>query len=122
MAVDLEIADGIATVTMNRPEALNAFNSEQLQRMIDTLKQVRDDPTVRCVILTGAGERAFAAGADIKEMAQKSAEEGLAFARLGHEMANLAEEMPKPTIAAVNGFALGGGSEIALACDIRLAS
>jgi enoyl-CoA hydratase len=122
MAVEVEIADGIATVTMNRPEALNAFNSEQLRAMIDALRQVRDDASVRCVILTGAGERAFAAGADIKEMVQKSQEEGLVFGRLGHEMANLAEGMSKPTIAAVNGFALGGGSEIALACDIRIAS
>jgi enoyl-CoA hydratase len=122
MAVDIEISGGIATVTMNRPDALNAFNSEQLQAMIDALHQVRDDVSVRCVILTGAGERAFAAGADIKEMANKSPEEGLEFARLGHAMANAAESMPKPTIAAVNGFALGGGSEIALACDIRIAS
>jgi len=122
MSVEIEVADNIATVTMNRPEALNAFNSKQLGRMIDALKRVRDDNSVRCVILTGAGERAFAAGADIKEMAQKSPDEGLAFARLGHAMANLAEGMPKPTIAAVNGFALGGGSEIALACDIRIAS
>ena len=122
MAVDVEVANGVATVTMNRPEALNAFNSEQLHRMIVALKQVRDDASVRCVILTGAGERAFAAGADIKEMAQKSQEEGLAFARLGHEIGNLAEGMSKPTIAAVNGFALGGGCELALACDIRIAS
>jgi enoyl-CoA hydratase len=122
MAVEIDVSGGIATVTMSRPEALNAFNSEQLQTMIDALHQVRDDPAVRSVILTGAGERAFAAGADIKEMASKTSEEGLAFARLGHAMAGAAETMPKPTIAAVNGFALGGGSEIALACDIRIAS
>jgi enoyl-CoA hydratase len=122
MAVDIDIAGAIATVTMSRPEALNAFNSEQLQAMIDALRQVRDDKSVRCVIITGAGDRAFAAGADIKEMADKTSEEGLEFGRLGHAMASAAETMPKPTIAAVNGFALGGGSEIALACDIRIAS
>jgi enoyl-CoA hydratase len=122
MAVEIDIAGGIATITMNRPEALNAFTSDQLRAMIDALKQVRDDDDVRCVIITGAGERAFAAGADIKEMAGKSPEEGLEFGRLGHGAANAAESMPKPTIAAVNGFALGGGSEIALACDIRIAS
>lgn len=122
MAVEIDIAGGIAVVTMSRPEALNAFNSEQLQAMIDALRQVRDDRSVRCVILTGAGERAFAAGADIKEMAGKTPEEGLEFGRLGHAMTGVAETMPKPTIAAVNGFALGGGSEIALACDIRIAS
>src|SRR4051812_23989534 len=122
MAVDVEISGAVATVTMNRPEALNAFNTEQLRAMHEALKRVRDDKSVRCVILTGAGERAFAAGADIKEMASKSELEGMEFARLGHGMANLIENMPKPVIAAVNGFALGGGSEIALACDFRLAS
>jgi enoyl-CoA hydratase len=122
MAVEIDVSGGIAFVTMSRPKALNAFNTEQLRLMIESLKKVRDDPTVRCVILTGAGERAFAAGADIKEMAGKTPEEGLEFALLGHAMTNLAESMPKPTIAAVNGFALGGGSELALACDIRIAS
>lgn len=122
MAVEIEIADGIATVTMNRPDALNAFNSAQLQRMIDAFRQVRDDDQARVVIVTGAGTKAFAAGADIKEMAVKSPEEGLEFARLGHAMANAVESMPKPVIAAVNGFALGGGSELALACDIRICS
>src|SRR5829696_8152167 len=111
MAVEVEIADGIATVTMNRPEALNAFNTEQLRTMIDAFRQVRDDASVRCVILTGEGERAFAAGADIKEMAGKSEAEGLEFGRLGHTMTNAVEMMSKPVIAAVNGFALGGGSE-----------
>lgn len=122
MAVEIGIEEGVATLTMNRPDALNAFNSDQLAAMIAALRQVREDALVRCVILTGAGERAFAAGADIKEMATKSPEQGLEFARLGHAMATAAETMPKPTIAAVNGFALGGGSEIALACDIRIAS
>ncbi len=122
MAVDIEISDSIATVTLNRPEALNAFNTEQLHAVIDALRQVRDDKSVRCVIVTGAGERAFAAGADIKEMAGKNVEEGMAFGRLGHAMANTLEAMAKPTIAAVNGFAIGGGSELALGCDIRIAS
>jgi enoyl-CoA hydratase len=122
MAVVIEIADGVATVTMSRPEALNAFNTEQLRLMIAAFRQVREDASVRCVILTGAGERAFAAGADIKEMAGKSESEGLEFGRLGHAMTNTVEGMSKPVIAAVNGYALGGGSELALACDIRLAA
>lgn len=122
MAVDVERHDGIAIVTMNRPEALNAFNSEQLGAVVDTFRSLRTDSSVRCVILTGAGERAFAAGADIKEMADKSQLDGLAFGRMGHAAVNAVENLPQPVIAAVNGFALGGGSEIALACDFRLAS
>jgi enoyl-CoA hydratase len=122
MAVDVTIAGGVATVTMNRPEALNAFNTEQLGAMLTALRQVRDDKSILCVIVTGAGERAFAAGADIKEMAAKSPQEGLEFGRLGHAVTNTVEMMAKPVIAAVNGFALGGGSELALACDIRIAS
>lgn len=122
MAVEIDVTDGIATVTMSRPEALNAFNSEQLGLVIDAFRDVRDDARVRCVIVTGAGDRAFAAGADIKEMASKNESEALAFARLGHALTGAVEAMPKPTIAAVNGFALGGGSELALGCDIRIAS
>lgn len=122
MAVEVERRDGIAIVTMNRPEALNAFNSDQLNAMIETFRGLRGDRSVRCVVLTGAGERAFAAGADIKEMVDKSPEEGLAFGRLGHAMVNAIEGLPQPVVAAVNGFALGGGSEVALACDIRLAA
>ncbi|HEY7035849.1 MAG TPA: enoyl-CoA hydratase-related protein [Thermomicrobiales bacterium] len=122
MAVDVDRQDGIAVVTMNRPDALNAFNSDQLTAMIAAFRGLRADHTVRCVVLTGAGERAFAAGADIKEMVDKSPEEGIAFGRLGHAMVNAVECLPQPVIAAVNGFALGGGSEVALACDIRLAS
>lgn len=122
VAVDVERGDGIATVTLNRPEAFNAFNTDQLNRLLETLRGLRDDHTVRCVILTGAGEKAFAAGADIKEMVDKSPEEGLAFGRLGHRVLNTLEDLAQPTIAAINGFAIGGGSEIALACDIRLAA
>ncbi|MBN9015601.1 MAG: enoyl-CoA hydratase/isomerase family protein [Rhizobiales bacterium] len=107
---------------MNRPEALNAFNPEQMRGVIDAFNNLREDDRVRVAILTGAGERSFAAGADIKKMAQMSSEEGFAFARLGHELANAIERFPRPVIAAVNGYAMGGGCEVALACDIRLAS
>jgi enoyl-CoA hydratase len=122
MAVDLDVGEGIALVTMNRPEALNAFNSQQLAALLETFRSLRADSSVRCAIVTGAGERAFAAGADIKEMAGMSPDEGLAFARLGHAVAQAIENLPVPVIAAVNGFALGGGSELALACDIRIAA
>jgi len=122
MAVDVERQDNIAIVTMNRAEALNAFNADQLNALIQTFRSLRSDRSVRCVILTGAGERAFAAGADIKEMAEMTPEQGLAFGRLGHAMVNAVEGLTQPVIAAVNGFALGGGSEVALAADIRLAS
>ncbi len=122
VAVDIEREDGIAVVIMNRPEALNAFNTEQLQAMIEAMRAIRQDSSLRCVIVTGAGERAFAAGADIKEMVNKTPDEARAFAALGHGVANAIEGLPQPTIAAVNGYAFGGGCEIALACDIRLAS
>lgn len=122
MAVDVEIADHVAVVTMNRPEALNAFNSEQLDRLGNVIRDVGNDATVRAVILTGAGERSFAAGADIKEMVSLSPAEGLAFGRKGHALTNAIELLPQPVIAAVNGYAFGGGCEIAIACDIRLAS
>lgn len=122
MAVDVTIENYVATVTMNRPEALNAFNPEQMHAIIDAFNGLRDDDRVRVAILTGAGERSFAAGADIKKMANMTSEEGFAFGRLGHALANAVESFPRPVIAAVNGFALGGGCEIALASDIRLAS
>jgi enoyl-CoA hydratase len=122
MAVDVEIADGIAVVTMTRPEALNAFNSEQLDRLGATFHTLGMHPDVRVVILTGAGDRAFAAGADIKEMAELGPAAGLAFARKGQAVTNAVELLPQPVIAAINGFAFGGGCELAIACDIRLAS
>jgi enoyl-CoA hydratase len=114
--------DGVAVVTIDRPEALNALNREELTGLRDALVELADDPAVRAVVLTGAGERAFAAGADIKEMLEMGVEEARAWGGLGHECGELLETMPKPTVAAINGFALGGGCELALACDIRYAA
>ncbi|MGH2616632.1 MAG: enoyl-CoA hydratase-related protein, partial [Thermomicrobiales bacterium] len=122
MAVDVEVADSIAVITMNRPEALNAFNSEQIDLLGTAIRAIATDRTVRAVILTGAGDRAFAAGADIKEMAGLSPADGLAFGRKGQALASALELLPQPVIAAVNGYAFGGGCELAIACDIRLAS
>ena len=112
----------MALVTLDRPDAMNALNGELLEELRARLAELADDGDVRAVVLTGAGTRAFAAGADIKEMEPMSVEEARAWGRLGHECGRLLETMPKPTIAAINGFALGGGCELALACDIRYAS
>ena len=114
--------DGVALVTLDRPDALNALNRALLTELRDRLAEVAEDAEVRAVVLTGAGDRAFAAGADIKEMEPMSVDEARAWGALGHECGRLLETMPKPTIAAVNGFALGGGCELALACDVRYAS
>jgi enoyl-CoA hydratase len=113
--------DGVALVTINRPEALNALNGDQLRALRDTLTRLAEDRGVRVVVLNGEG-RAFAAGADIKEMLEMDVAEASAWGALGHECARLLETMPKPTVAAINGFALGGGCELALACDLRYAS
>ena len=112
----------MALVTLDRPDALNALNRALLTELRDRLAEVAEDAEVRAVVLTGAGDRAFAAGADIKEMEPMSVDEARAWGALGHECGRLLETMPKPTIAAVNGFALGGGCELALACDVRYAS
>ena len=122
MSVDLERDGAVAIVTINRPEALNAFNSDQLAALLARVREASADPAIRATIITGAGERAFIAGADIKEMQTKTPLEAKAFAELGHAVCLAIERAPQPTIAAVNGFALGGGCEIALACDIRLAA
>src|SRR5262249_27075422 len=106
----------------DRPDALNALNRELLTKLRDRLRELAEDPAVRVVVLTGAGDRAFAAGADIKEMEPMSVDEARGWGQLGHECGRLLETMPKPTIAAINGFALGGGCELALACDLRYAS
>jgi enoyl-CoA hydratase len=122
MPITIDRADAIATITLNRPEALNAFNTAQLEELLAAMRQVGTDDAIRAIVITGAGDRAFAAGADIKEMEAKSPLEAKAFAELGHAVCAAIERAPQPTIAAVNGYALGGGCEIALACDIRLAA
>lgn len=122
MAVDLERDGVIATITINRPAALNAFDAAQLDALLARVAEVSADATIRAVIVTGAGERAFIAGADIKAMQALTPLEARAFATLGHRVCAAIERAPQPTIAAINGFALGGGCEVALACDIRLAA
>ena len=119
--VEVTTKDHIAVVTMNRPEALNALNKAVFTDLEVALDDVERDDEVYVVIITGAG-RAFIAGADIGEMAPMNVAEGLAFSELGNRILMRVDMMEKPTIAAVNGFALGGGCEMALACDIRIAS
>jgi enoyl-CoA hydratase len=114
--------DAVATVTVDRPDALNALDLPTLTELRDRLTEIGDDASARVVVLTGAGDRAFVAGADIKYMSGLDVEGGKAWGELGHNCGQLLETMPKPTIAAINGFALGGGCELALACDLRYAS
>jgi enoyl-CoA hydratase len=118
----IETSDNIALMTINRPQSLNALNSEVLRELECAFYQLERDSAVRVVIVTGAGEKAFVAGADIKEMADLNACQGHAFARQGQQVLLALEKMKKPVIAAVNGFALGGGLELALACDFIYAS
>ena len=117
-----QVEPGIQIIKISRPKHLNALNAETLTELKEVLTWAAAEMSVRVVILTGDGDKAFIAGADISEMKDKSPSEGIDFARHGHEVAKLLEQMPKPTIAAVNGFALGGGTEMAIACDFILAS
>ena len=119
--VEVTKQGNIGIITMNRPEALNALSSAVFADLTKALDQVEHDDDVYVVIITGAG-RAFVAGADIGEMAHMNVEEGLSFSELGNGLLMRVDMFPKPTIAAVNGFALGGGCELSLACDIRIAS
>jgi enoyl-CoA hydratase len=122
VSVDVARDGAVAVVTIDRQDALNALNVETLTELRDRLRELGADDDVRAVVLTGAGDKAFVAGADIKYMSGLDVEQAKGWGALGHEAARLLETMPKPTIAAINGFALGGGCELALGCDIRYAS
>ncbi len=116
----LEKKDHVAIATVNRPKALNALNSEVLNDLNTLLDEIAADPEIRVLVLTGSGEKAFVAGADIGEMSTLTKAEGEAFGKKGNDVFRKLETLPIPAIAAVNGYALGGGCELAMACDIRL--
>jgi enoyl-CoA hydratase len=117
-----EKRDGIAFVTFNRPKVLNALNRKTMEELREILIDARGDEAVRVLILTGAGEKSFVAGADIGELSQQTPANGKEFSLFGQGVIHLLETMGKPSICAINGFALGGGCEVALACTIRIAS
>jgi len=117
-----EKKDGIACITFNRPKVLNALNRKTVEELRDALLETRDDSSVRVLILTGTGEKSFVAGADIGELAQRTPVDGKDFSLFGQSVFHLLEILGKPSICAINGFALGGGCELALSCTIRLAS
>ena len=117
-----EKKDGIAFITFNRPKVLNALNRKTIEELHQVLLDARDDAAVRVLILTGAGEKAFVAGADINELAQQTPVNGKEFSLYGQSVFHLLETIGKPSICVINGFALGGGCELALSCSIRLAS
>jgi enoyl-CoA hydratase len=116
-----EKSEGIATITLNRPEALNAFSKEVVDEVLQVLEDVRNDENVRVVVLTGAGEKAFSAGADIKAMKGMNALKARELSLMGEKLCGALENLEKPVIAAINGYALGGGLEVAMACDFRIA-
>ncbi len=119
--VKYEVNGAVGILTVDRPEALNALNEAVLQDLDSVLGQV-DQDIIRCLIITGSGEKSFVAGADIAAMSHYTREEGEAFSRLGNEVFRRIELFPIPVIAAVNGFALGGGCELAMSCDFRICS
>jgi enoyl-CoA hydratase len=118
----LDKQERIAVLTINRPNALNALNQDTVLDIRAAVKEARDDPGVDVLIITGAGDKAFVAGADIAFMAGMTVMEARAFSQLGGEVTSLIESMSKPVIAAVNGFCLGGGCELAMSCDFRICS
>ena len=119
--ITYEVEGAVGVITINRPKALNALNSQVLEEIDKTLDSV-DLETVRCLILTGAGDKSFVAGADIGEMSTLTKAEGEAFGKKGNDVFRKLETFPIPVIAAINGFALGGGCEISMSCDIRICS
>jgi enoyl-CoA hydratase len=117
-----EKSEGVATITLNRPEALNAFSKEVVEEVLRALEDVKSDENVRVVVLTGAGEKAFSAGADIKAMAGMTALKARELSLMGESLCLALENLEKPVVAAINGYALGGGLEVAMSCDLRIAS
>jgi enoyl-CoA hydratase len=117
-----ENRDGLLVITIARPKVLNALNAQTVEEIRQAFKAAREDDSVRCIILTGEGEKAFVAGADINELSQMTPITGKDTAERGQRVFSAIERFPKPVIAAINGFALGGGCELALACHIRIAS
>ena len=120
--VGVDTADGIRTLTVQRPEKLNALNAQVLEALDAAVSEARRDAMLRCLIITGAGEKAFIAGADIGELAKLTPVQGREHARQGQAVLDRIENLPIPTIAAINGFAYGGGLELAMACTLRVAS
>jgi enoyl-CoA hydratase len=118
----IEVKDTVALVTVNRPEKLNPLNRETIQALRRCFDDITADPAIKAVIVTGAGEKSFVAGADINELEGLSAAQGRAWALEGQRALAAIENLPKPVIAAINGYALGGGLELAMACHIRIAS
>ncbi len=117
-----DVADGIATITVNRPDKLNALNAEVIRELGEVATRIAQEPEVRGVILTGAGEKAFVAGADIAELAKLASAAARATAEEGQQVFDRFEQAGKPVLAAINGFALGGGLELAMACHVRIAA
>lgn len=118
----VHIERGVATLTLSRPQRLNALNQQMFRELDEALDEVAANPAARILVITGAGDRAFAAGADIREFVDLSPMAALDFSQNAHRVFSKLETMPKPTIAAVNGFALGGGCELMMACDIAYAA
>lgn len=112
----------VLTIIINREKSLNSLNLESILEIKSLLKKAESDKTVRCIIITGAGNKSFVSGADINEFVKLKPSEGATFARNGHEFLNYIENFPKPIIAAINGYAIGGGCELAMACHLRIAS
>jgi enoyl-CoA hydratase len=117
----LERRNGVATLRLNRPKAMNALDPATLRALAGALDRVADDPATRAVVMTGAGEKAFCAGADIAAMAAMAPTEGHGYSRLGHDVLGRIDDLDVPVVAAVNGVALGGGLELVLACDFAIA-
>ena len=120
--IKVEREENTLWITLNRPHRLNAFNDVLLEELADMLDTAEKDPSVKCVVITGEGDRAFSAGADITMFPKATPVKAEEFSRIGQKAFGRIEEMPKPVVASINGFALGGGLELALACDFRVAA